>query len=150
MRDFILSHSISSDNQICGQILLTVSNEPIGTYEFYAKEENFNAAINIFPYFQNKGIGYFVFKSCFEELNKNFNLKYFNSSWSYDEEYSHLPNRQSTNLKEFLKAVNEGMNENKALWKTPTGKWLEKIGFRKARVISRNSENIKAMFANET
>ena len=149
MQNLTLSHSTSSDTQISGEIFLTNSQEIVGTYEFYVKDESFIAAINIFPEFQKKGIGFFVFKSCFDELNKCNSLKYFTASWSVGKEYYHLPNQQSINLTEFLNHVNKGTEESKALWKTPSGKWLKKIGFTKATVTQRDSENIRAIFTKE-
>lgn len=146
MQNLTLSHTTYSDQQICGDILMTNSHEHIGTYEFYVKEESFVAAINIFLEFQNKGVGFFVFKSCFEMLNKTNCLKYFIASWSFDKEYSHLPYQQSINLTAFQNSISSGMDENKALWETPTGKWLKKIGFTSATVTRRDNENVKAIF----
>lgn len=146
MQNVTLLHSNFSETQLSGEIFLLNSHEQVGTYEFYVKDESFVAAINIFPEFQNKGIGFYVFKSCFEELNKSNTLNYFIASWSFDKEYSHLPHQQSVNLTAFQNSINTGMDEDKALWETPSGKWLKRIGFTTASLTQRDNEGVKAVF----
>jgi|SRR6185312_17384392 len=143
---YILIHDICLEKQICGQIFISKSQELIGTYEFHVINEDFMAAINIFPDFQNKGIGFFVFKSCYEELNVNNNLKKFIVSWNVDKEYAHLSDEQSINFSVFLNSIKNGLTEIEALWTAPTGKWLNKLGFTSGRILKRDNDKLTAIF----
>lgn len=147
MQNIILNHTVFAKNQIHGHVTIKGVNEVIGTYEFYTKKDNLLASINIYSDFRKKGIGFFIFHSCFKVLNNENNLQHFIASWSQDNEYLHLPNQQSTNLTVFLNSLEKGLTEDLALWSTPTGKWLKKIGFTKAQVLQISPESVDALFS---
>lgn len=146
MRKYSFSHTAYSTQQLTGQIINTDSAEVIGTYEMYVKDDTFIAAINIFPDYQKSGIGFDTFKYCFDILNETNDLKIFLASWNLDNEYSHLPNGSSVNLTKYFEAIDNGADNETALWQTPTGKWLKEIGFNKVNLTKSSREAVKATF----
>lgn len=141
-----LSYINALDESLTGEIMLKGTDECIGTFEFYVKNNNLISAINIYPDYQNKGLGYFVFSNCYKKLSERVNIESFTASWSTDAEYSHLPKGQSINLSIFFENLRRGMDEQTAIWSTPTGKWLSKNGFTDAKPLKRESDCVVIFF----
>lgn len=146
MQLFSFSHTTFSDKQLAGHIISVNALEFIGTYEMYVNGETFISAINIFTDYQKLGIGFHAFKFCYDTLSETNDLKYFIASWSKDKEYSHLTNGSSVNLTRYFELIEDGIDKEIALWQTPTGKWLKKLGFDKASISESNREFVKATF----
>jgi hypothetical protein len=146
MKNYILSDSKNLEQEITGLIFLENDSNLIGSYEMFAKDDRFLAAINVYPDYQGLGIGFYAFKHCYDELSKANNLKVFNASWSKHSEYSHLPNSSSINLTVFLNEIDSGVDKETALWKTPTGKWMKKLGFIYGQICDMNKEQVNVVF----
>lgn len=146
MEQYSFVNSSHSDLHVNGQIVLSKTLEPLGTYEMDVIFEVFTAAINIHPNYQRGGIGFDAFKYCFDLLHKSNDLTKFRACWSTHQEYSHLPSGGSVNLTTYSYLVNAGFNNIAALWQTPTGKWLSRLGFDAVSLEESSRNSVKALF----
>lgn len=53
----------------------------------------------------------------------------------------------STNLRIFKENISNGMSESQSAFNTPTGKWVQKLGFTKCTVISNTNTDVKVVFS---
>ena len=68
-------------------------------------------------------------------------------SWHKDEEFSYCQDGMSTNLRIFKENISNGMSESQSAFNTPTGKWVQKLGFTKCTVISNTNTDVKVVFS---
>jgi hypothetical protein len=111
------------------------SKEQIGYVEGYLTPENhLISVVNIFDHYKRQGIGTTAFVKVFEELGGPANINGIMGSWHSGDEFAHLPDGKSTNLKLFLQLIEKGMTKEDAAKMTPTGKWSNALGFRNVKV----------------
>lgn len=115
--------------------ILLENGVQIGSVEGGLYPDNmFITAINIFPDFQGKGIGYEVFEKVFNEINNFEKIEIIRGAWNKSEEYNHCDNGMSTNLNEFQK-LRQTKSDEESVFLTPTGKWVRRLGFSNAKII---------------
>ncbi|MFX1708822.1 hypothetical protein PV783_32955 [Chitinophaga sp. CC14] len=141
-----LSFITETSDSLAGQAFFNESEECIGNFEFYLKDEYLIAALNIYPEYQGKGFGYYVFSYCFKKLDEGYKIRCFLSSWSTDLEYSHLPSDQSINFNVFWRKMEESEDTDVALWSTPTGKWLRRMKFKSVQAVKVSLDEVKAIY----
>ena len=143
----ILFTEISSGKSNISYILSTDDKKEIGTAEGYIAKEDLIFVIHINEKYQNKGNGHKAFRKVYYELikqNKNSNNV---GSWHKDEEFSYCQDGMSTNLRIFKENISNGMSESQSAFNTPTGKWVQKLGFTKCTVISNTNTDVKVVFS---
>ena len=143
----ILFTEISSGKSNISYILSTDDKKEIGTAEGYIAKEDLIFVIHINEKYQNKGIGHKVFRKVYDELKKQNKISNIVGSWHKDEEFSYCQDGMSTNLRIFKENISNGMSESQSAFNTPTGKWVQKLGFTKCTVISNTNTDVKVVFS---
>jgi hypothetical protein len=131
--EFYSIKSSNSPNSL-NYVLLKDENE-IGSAEGYIDNGVLISVINIFPDYQEKGVGFEVFKKILNELNEVEKIQKIRGVWCVSDEYSDCKNGMSTNLYEFLKN-RESNSDIESAFLTPTGKWVKKLGYNNVEIIS--------------
>ena len=94
-----------------------------------------------------QGIGHKAFRKVYDELKKQNKISNIVGSWHKDEEFSYCQDGMSTNLRIFKENISNGMSESQSAFNTPTGKWVQKLGFTKCTVISNTNTDVKVVFS---
>ena len=143
----ILFTEISSGKSNISYILSTDDKKEIGTAEGYIAKEDLIFVIHINEKYQNKGIGDKAVRKVYDELKKQNKISNIVGSWHKDEEFSYCQDGMSTNLRIFKENISNGMSESQSAFNTPTGKWVQKLGFTKCTVISNTNTDVKVVFS---
>lgn len=126
--------------------IINEGNEFIGTVEGYVNVDGeLITVVRINPDFQKQGLGYEAFHKVFNELDAQIKIKKIVGSWHKDEEFDDCEEGMSTNLKLFLECI-KNEEPNKCAFRTPTGRWAIKLGFKNCKIISKSGESASIQF----
>lgn len=142
--EFYSIKSSNSSNSL--NYVLLKDGKEIGSAEGYVNKGALISVINIFPEYQEKGVGFEVFQKILNEVEK---IQKIRGVWCVSDEYSYCKNGMSTNLFEFLKN-RETHSDIESAFLTPTGKWMKKLGFIHANIISVSNEEVIVDYTNKT
>lgn len=105
----------------------------------------FISIVMLAPEYHGKGIGFEAFNKMFNEINDNYPISKIIGSWHKNDEYKDFEGGMSTNLRIFFQNTGEQSDIDSAA-KTPTGKWAQKIGFEKCKIILKNNHDVIVHF----
>ncbi len=126
--------------------ILSREDDEIGLVEGWLNDEGgLTSVVMVNSEYQGMKIGYKSFIKVFEELNENIRIKYFKASWNSGDEYSDFEDGMSTNLRIFQNCKKNN-DCNFCVFKTPTGKWMKKIGFNNFKINLITNEQVEVIF----
>lgn len=128
--------------------IINSENEEIGMAEGYVNlYGDLVAVIKIFhPAYLNKGIGFAAFKKIYDELNEISSINVIKGSWHSGGEFQDFEDGMSTNLKVFNSCYELEKDIEKCAFKTPTGKWAQKLGYFNCKVLSLSQDEVAVDF----
>lgn len=126
--------------------ILKENDDPVGSVEGYINDDgHLTSVVHVYPDFQQKGLGYAAFKKVFTELNNEIKITRIIGSWMKDEEFGDCEGGMSTNLRLFLQCI-ENEDSVDCAFKTPTGRWAQKLGFNKCDIKSVSNDSVTVVF----
>ncbi|WP_277122673.1 hypothetical protein [Bacteroides ndongoniae] len=132
------------NNSVAYNIL--IGNKEIGRIEGYVIKGGFYSVIHIDNSYQKKGIGFNAFQKVFNELNDSNTISRIVGSWHSDKEFAYCDEGKSTNLRVYLKNIEDGMTNEDSALNTPTGRWARKLGFNYCTVERNNTDSVLVSF----
>jgi hypothetical protein len=145
----IFEKTDSMDTEYVSYQITNDAKEDIGTAEGSGnKNGKFVSIIKIYnPKFQKAGLGFISFKKVFDEINSNRPISIIQASWHKGGEFKDFEKGMSTNLLIFKNNLSV-MSEKESIFSTPTGKWVQKIGFNNYEIVSNTDEEVIINFTN--
>lgn len=146
----IFNKDESVDDTFVSYHITNKDNDDIGTVEGSGNQNGvFVSVVKIYNIdFQKTGLGFKSFKKVFDEIDSIYPITVIKASWQRGGEFEDFEKGMSTNLLIFRNNLLE-MNEKQSVFSTPTGKWVQKIGFSNYTIITNNDDNVIINFTKE-
>lgn len=114
-----------------------VNDEFLGSAQGDCRDGSLSCVIKIKKEYQKRGIGFISFIKLFNELNEHNNIKRFIANWKKDNDKDEM----ITNFIIYKKNGN--------VFDTPTGKWMNRIGFTKYDISLIEDNKMTVIFTKE-
>lgn len=128
--------------------ILSETNEEVGSAEGYvSRYGDLVTVIKIYDQdYKQRGLGFEIFKKIFDELDKIVSIKTIKGSWYKGGEFQDFEENMSTNLKIFTSCMESEKDEQKCAFRTPTGKWAQKLGYNNCNVLLVSTDEVTVDF----
>lgn len=135
----------STDKHLSFLLKINEVSRPIGTVSS-SHREGLLAAFHLPPELHGKGIGFTAFKIAVDHFSALFEVRFIIGTWRVDSEYAYLPGYRSTNLTIYRQGIDEGISQQQAALRTPTGKWAMKLGFQYVELVRDSEDDVEVRF----